>query len=353
MRCTPILFLLPLFLLLFTACQKERGNYEAELCTLHFEQRLPDGTMRQVSDTLRPTSTKLALEVDYLVDLTTLIPVFRLSEGATASATSGQSYDFSSPFALTVHSEDGKHRRTYTLAISQGEQQPLEGNRLTFDFERWRTVLDFELPVGGWSASNEGLQISRSIFQTPERYSVRRSEKAHGGQHAVSVTTEALRLDGQPIAAGSLFLGKFDASGLLLDPLSGPRFGQPWRQRIPLTFSGWYQYTPGAQMTDATGTPIAGTDEFDLYAVVFYGEPLGTRNIHNGERILYRAVVRDHSPRATYTHFDVPFEATGVSAPADAPLRYAIVATSSRQGDIFCGAVGSELLVDDLQITLQ
>ena len=353
MRCAPLFLLLPLFGLLLTACHKERGNYEAELRTLYFEQTLADGSVRHVSDTLYPTSTALALEVDYLVDLKTLIPVFRLSAGATASATSGKPYDFSTPFSLTVVSEDEKHRRTYTLSVTQGEQQPLEGDHLSFDFERWRVVHDFELPVGGWAASNEGLQVARSIFHTPERYSVRKTEEAHGGQYAASVTTEELRLDGQPLAAGSLYLGKFDASRLLLDPLSGPRFGQPWRRRTPLTFSGWYQYTPGAQMIDKTGAPVDGTDEFDLYAVVFYGEPLETRDIQESERILYRAVVRDHTPRSVYTYFEIPFEATGVSAPPEASLRYAIVASSSREGSIFRGAVGSRLLLDDLQITLR
>lgn len=350
---TSLVILACLLAIGFAACQKEERNYEAEIASLYFQQVLPDGQKRVVSDTLYPRSTAIALEVDSKVDLKRIVPVFQLSKGAKASISSGITTDFSTPIPLTVYSEDGKHQRSYTLSLTLGDFQPLDGNLITFDFERWRAVQDFELPTGGWSASNEGLQIARSIFHTPERYSVRKTEQAHTGRYAVEVATEKLRMDGQPIAAGSLFLGKFDTSNLLADPLSGPRFGQPWRRRTPLRFTGWYAYTPGAQMTDQSGEVIASMDEFDLYAIVFYGDPLTTHDVASSERILWKAEVRDHTPRTTYTQFDVPFQPTGVTPPPDAQLRYAVVCTSSRQGDIFRGAVGSRLLLDDLQITLK
>ena len=337
----------------FAACQKEKGNYEAEIASLYFEQVLPTGETRLVSDTLYPRSTFIALEVDSRADLRRIVPVFQLSSGARASIPSGLPTDFSNPVSLTVYSEDGKQQRNYTLSLTLGDFQPFDGNVISFDFERWRVVQDFELPTGGWSASNEGLQIARSIFHTPERYSVRKTEHAHTGRYAVEVSTEKLGIEEQPIAAGSLFLGKFDTSNLLADPLSGPRFGQPWRRRTPLRFTGWYAYTPGDQMTDQSGMPMAGIDEFDLYAVIFYGDPLTTHDVASSERILWKAEVRDHAPRAVYTHFQVPFESTGVIPPPDAQLRYAVVCTSSREGDSFRGAVGSRLLLDDLQITMK
>ena len=104
-------------------------------------------------------------------------------------------------------------------------------------------------------------------------------------------------------------------------------------------------------MVNASGNAIDGTDELDLYAIVFYGDQLNSHNIQNSDRVLYKARLTDLTPKKEYTRFELPFEKTGVTPPEGAVLRYTIVASSSRRGDDFVGAVGSILLLDDLEIT--
>ena len=104
-------------------------------------------------------------------------------------------------------------------------------------------------------------------------------------------------------------------------------------------------------MVNKAGKPIEGVDELDLYAVVFYGDVLTSHDIQTSDRVLYKARLTDLSAKNEYTRFELPFEPTGATAPAGAQLRYTIVASSSRRGDDFIGAIGSRLLLDDLEIS--
>jgi len=310
----------------------QRLNYEAELLTFGF---------RELSTPCKITGTKVTFPAKGL-DLTALTPYYTLSSGAKCSLPQDTPTDFSAPVSIIVTSEDGFTTKTYKV------QPELQG--LTFDFERWTSVSDFEHPLGGWSSSNVGLQLSRQFLKKPDHYSIQKSSEAHSGQYAVQISTEEIGKAGKSIAAGALFLGSFDATNIMSDPLSGPRFGIAWLNATPVSFTGWYKYVPGKQMVDKKSKPIEGVDELDLYAVVFYGDVLTSHDIQTSDRVLYKARLTDLSPKNEYTRFELPFEPTGATAPAGAKLRYTIVASSSRRGDDFIGAVGSKLLLDDLEI---
>lgn len=311
----------------------QRLNYEANLLSFGF---------REVNQPCRIEGSKVLFSSKDM-NLKSLTPFYTLSIGAKCNLKQDVTADFSAPVRVIVTSEDGFTTKTYTI-------QP-ELSSITFDFERWTALNDFEHPLGGWSSSNVGLQISKSMLNKPKQYSVRKTSEAYSGDYAVQVSTEELGVLGQSIAAGALFLGTFDATNIVKDPLSGPRFGVPWANVTPLSFSGWYKYFPGKQMVNKASQSIEGIDELDLYAVVFYGDILTSHDIQTSSRVLYKARLTDMSAKKDYTHFELPFESTGVTAPAGAQLRYTIVASSSRRGNEFLGAIGSRLLLDDLQIT--
>lgn len=317
----------------YTVVVDQRLNYEAELLSFGF---------KELQTPCKINGLKVTFPAKGL-NLSALTPYYTISAGAKCNLPQNIPADFSKPVRILVTSEDGFTTKTYTVTPQ------LAG--LTFDFERWQKVSDYDQPLGGWNSSNPGLKISKDFLGKPDNYSVQKSTDAHSGSYAARISTEGIFKAGKSIASGALFLGSFDASNIVSDPLSGPRFGVPWANVTPSVFSGWYKYIPGKQMVNASGNAIDGTDELDLYAIVFYGDQLNSHNIQNSDRVLYKARLTDLTPKKEYTRFELPFEKTGVTPPEGAVLRYTIVASSSRRGDDFVGAVGSILLLDDLEIT--
>ncbi len=53
----------------------------------------------------------------------------------------------------------------------------------------------------------------------------------------------------KPIAAGSLFLGKFMVDYVMSDALKATQFGVP-NGKEPVRIVGWYKYKPGEKFTD-------------------------------------------------------------------------------------------------------
>ena len=142
---------------------------------------------------------------------------------------------------------------------------------------------------------------------------------------------------------------------------------------IPSSFSGWYHYTPGDVYTEFDETSktklkeVPGRkDRCNIYAVFYESTPemeyLDGTNVLAADNPNILAVAQlDESLRGTtseWTYFDVPFvfrEGKEVDSKKLDDGRYslAIVMTSSEEGDLFSGAVGSRLLVDELFIKCQ
>lgn len=312
----------------YTLVVDQRLNYEADILSFGFDE---------LSSPCKIDGLKISFPAKGL-KLNALTPRYTISAGATCTLAQGMPADFSNPVRIVVKSEDGFTSKTYTVTPQ------LPG--IMFNFEKWSNTLGYDNPNGSWTSSNVGLKVSKNTTGIPKEFSIQRTTDAHSGSSAALIKTVAMGgITGKPLASGALFLGTFDASNIISDPLSGPRFGVQWGNVTPSTFTGWYKYIPGETMINGSGT-----DEFDLYAIVFYGDVLTTRDVLTSERILYRAKISDLSPKSEYTYFEIPFEKLG-EAPSGVVLRYTVVATSSREGDIFRGAIGSSLYIDDLEIS--
>lgn len=277
-----------------------------------------------------------------------LTPLFELSSGATSNLVSGESMDLREPVKLVVTSEDGNFTRTYTIMEDAGG--------LRYDFEQWATfgsgVKQHEIPVG-WASGNTGIAISRGLSggKLPPQFPTRRTTDAHGGSSAVVISTEELNMAGNRIAAGCCYLGQFTTSGIMSDPLSCTRFGEIWTNPLPDRFQGWYKYKPGPENRDGQGNLVSGQDEMSLFAVLYWGESLTGHNVEDSERIVAIARVPNRAV-FEYTYFDIPFDYVR-DIPAGEKLMFSIVLSSSRKGASFTGAIGSELIVDDLEITFR
>lgn len=160
-----------------------------------------------------------------------------------------------------------------------------------------------------------------------------------------------------PIAAGNLFLGDFDVSKAMDDPLTSTKFGKTFNL-YPVRFRGYYRYEPGPQMTDQFMNPIEGQDTPALYAVMYVNngntEQLNGANVDDSPLVVGRAEIMHFNINTPdWQEFDIPFEFTkdiDIALLKKNGYNLAIVCSSSSGGATYKGAVGSKLFVDELEI---
>lgn len=209
-----------------------------------------------------------------------------------------------------------------------------------------------------WGTGNPGTQILDLLATTPIEIS--------NDNHAVKMET----LDngpiagafGTPISAGSVFTGKFDKDKIdPSDPQAAINFGIPFAGR-PQKMKVKYQYKPGAINKDKDGNELPEGDKCDIYAY------LEIRLADKTQR-LATAWFRSEAVQAelseieldfTYGELDNSFPdymkpENGLYVSADSskfvlPTHITFVASSSYNGAIFSGAIGSELIVDDVEL---
>lgn len=320
---------------------------------------------------------KVTLIVKNDIPLTALAPEFDLTTGATIDPPSGTVRDFTFPQTYTVTSENGEWKKTYTVTVEKNNTI-----NLNYNFENVRTMTGmggmcsydvfYEVNASGqetwqWASANPAYVLT---FQasTPNTFPTYQSTDGVNGACAVLVTRSTgswgQRL-GKPIAAGNLFMGKFDMEDAVNHPLEATHFGTPFNN-IPSQFSGFYKYEPGEVYCepDEAGrlVPIPGvTDNFNLYAVFYETEPghewLDGNNVlaMDNPFIISTAEIPDRHPSKEWVEFSVPFKLRpGKSIDLEklkaGKYNIAVVMGSSSEGDHFCGAIGSTLQVDELSI---
>jgi len=292
-----------------------------------------------------------------------LAPVITVSAGAKVVPASGDSikFDGTGPKQYVVTSASGVNQKAYTIVVAQI-------GVFKWDFESWQlndndkyqypVEIDSSRAVTNmmWSSGNPGIALS-GVKKDPMEYPLRATTDAFHGKYAAElVTREGTVLSnfiGIKLFAGSLFLGVFDSENAMTEPLKATKFGQPYLGK-PSRFTGYYKYKPGEKYQDKAGNIMAGMkDSCSLYAVLYRGtERLDATNIHTSDRILATASIPNGGPREQWTKFDVPF-VEKQSYTGNEKMMMAIVASSSKDGDAYKGAIGSRLVVDSLQIIPQ
>ena len=300
---------------------------------------------------------------------------FGLSAGASARPASGTKQDFNKSVIYTVRSQDGRFEKKYIVSFLRYLVP------LNFDFERFSldktySFTSFYEENNGarqeiWASANSLYSLFITDPKVPNAYPMSYTEEAQTGKYALALETKSTGFLGamfnKPIAAGNIFIGSFDAQIATIKPLEATHFGLPFNQ-IPDKLSGYYKYMPGKQMTNMASEPIAGEDEGDLYAVMFNkaevtaGNPqvswLDGSNVFTDPSIV--AIARLVSVKKTggsgFVYFEAPFKFKKplTKGEVDANVySMVIVASSSKKGDIFEGAVGSRMIVDNLKIEVK
>ncbi len=293
-------------------------------------------------------------------DLTAMAPIFTISEGASITPESGTVLDFSQGGQeYTVRSASGKWERTYTVRFTHPSSET------EFHFEDYSLSEDgkFYEWGGDWSTANPGFSIANGGAD-PEEYPTVPDPNGVEGS-CVRLTTSSTGTWGalveKPLAAGNLFLGEFDVFTALVSTLESTHFGVPFNQK-PVRFCGWYKYSPGSQITDRYNNVVAGQDEAAIYARLYRNHDdegnaftLDGNDVKTNPYIIGAAEVETRVT-GEWLYFDVPFEySEEIDYDILDTMGYSLVIAfcSSRDGNIYQGAIGSTLYIDEVRIVVE
>lgn len=357
------LFILFLTIACMEACiQDEPPNAEADIihCSLKEDVLKKDPTIE---------NNRVFLMVKPGTDLTHLTLFFKLTPGATIKPPSGTTLDFSVPQTYVVTSEDGKWTKEYSVTCSS------EGIPTAYHFEHFELVNNkyytfFEIPSGSeekqyiWASGNKGFSLIAGN-KKPEEFPTTPYEFGEIG-NCLKIETKSTGFLGSlvnmPIAAGNLFIGEFTgASTNKEDALKSTHFGLPF-DFIPQKITGYYKYKKGDTFTDENGNVVNGkTDSFDIYGIVYETDEQvkfldGTNSLTSTQLVLLARMKESQKVMTDkWTYFELDFETVNNKAiEADklsqGKYNVSIIFSSSIEGQYFRGAVGSRLLIDEIEL---
>ncbi|MBB2953952.1 MULTISPECIES: PCMD domain-containing protein [Sphingobacterium] len=303
-------------------------------------------------------------------------PEFVLTPGATILPKSGTELDFSQPQKYTVTSQDGAWSKTYTVSFVVDEGANFYGA-----FENAQ-VVDTDNPVGHyhqffeltadgqkniiWETANEGYNILAGTLVgedkdlIPSFYPTSQVTDGYLGNAAKLMTKDTGPLGGMfgsPLAAGNLFVGEFR---LTFPTVNSTRFGISYNNdTAPVALKGFFKYKAGEKFVDNTKPSQLTKDTWDGYAILFEKSADLNKNFLTGthafkdSRIVSVARIgtKEQIETDKWTAFNVPFSfVNGKSFDPAKEYMYTIVFSSSKEGDIFNGAVGSTLFIDEVEL---
>ncbi|MGO4291443.1 PCMD domain-containing protein [Chitinophaga sp. RAB17] len=346
-------------MLSFHACIKDAPiNPEADIETFRIDRQYLTGDVF-----IDQANARIVLSLTPEAFDSGVRPTITVSSGASVVPASGDSLKFNGTGTkqYVVTSANGANKKTYTIVVANL-------GVFAWDFEHWlvndkdkyQYVVEIDSTIAdtseSWSSGNPGVALS-GVKKDPLEYPLRATTDAYHGKYAAELLTRGgtalSNLVGIKLFAGSLFLGVFDPTNAFVAPLKATQFGQPYLGK-PSRFTGYYKYQPGEKYQDKAGNIIAGMkDSCSIYAVLYRGTVrLDATNINTSDRILARATIPDGGPRSAWTKFDVPFVELQ-SYTGNDKMMMAIVASSSKDGDTYKGAIGSRLVLDSVQIVPQ
>lgn len=338
-------------LLIFASCEGGTPlNMEADILAFS----VVDEINQTITEVENVNSNVIYVAVPENVNVSKLTLSFTLSPGAKITPNLEQLQDFTEPVEFVVTSADGNWTQKYTITISAIAWK--------FDFEEWTPHKEIKyFNPEGWASGNIGTYTLNKLLPKSKKiaYPTYRIEDAHSGSAAIALET---RKGGQnfmvpSIISGSLFIGNFNTTHLMGDPLKCPEFGKKFSYNgvnKPLSVKAYIKYTPGDVYTDENKKVIPDkTDMCSIQAFLFYGDaPLHVSDLNDDPRIIAKAYFETDEVIDNYQLIEIPFEYLQ-KIPDNKPLQMSISAASSKEGDYYKGAVGSKLCLDDIELILE
>ena len=317
----------------------------------------------QASQAIIDAQTKnVTIEIPGGVDLTNLkIQKLTLSSFATSDLQVGDSIDLTDSAIISVTAEDNITITSWIIKASVASNTPQLPNS---DFNLWYQASEGYYEPGEslettiWGTGNPGTKLLGLFATTPLEIEdgnlAARMETLFNGDLAAGF--------GTPISAATIYTGKFDPDKIsITDPQAAIDFGTPFAAR-PSAFKIKYSYTPGAENKDKQGNTLDYGDGCDIYLL------LEVRNGDKAKRLAtgwFRSDVNEPEIldlNVEMTYGELPGDAPDYAKPPDGqyvradsaefilPTHLTFVATSSFDGANFAGAVGSKLIIDDIEL---
>jgi len=351
-------------------------NNEAEIFSMQIESELV-GSQPELSSRVFTIFVKPGTDLSKLQ----FAPELKLSKGAISNPASGEMVDFSKAIdkgdsteyvIYTVVSEDRQKKSTYKVKVQ------MNNTLAKSSFEEWveeKSLKNYYKPKGeDWATSNTGIFMINQfgpmldlpkidgalVYETSGQ-----SGKGAGIKTANTIGKESILPTLMPnipkITSGSLFLGIFDTD--IKNTLKSTKFGIPYFQK-PIKVKGYYKYTPGPEYyvcddpQDAahiTKLDANKSDECALSAVLyevssFINEKdyLTGVDIFTSDKVVAIAQLFG-SKQDAFKEFELTLTYKKDYDPAK-KYRFAVIFSSSKDGDKFSGAPDSELIVDEVEI---
>jgi len=285
-----------------------------------------------------------------LLDFTfpiTLNADITLSTGAKTSSISNNELIFSNPDEvkiLEVEAEDGTSKNWYIYLVHhQIQNSDLEDwfDNMGMNGRNYQEI-GSSLVTSVWATANIGTSIYKVYCTQP---------LTDGSNTFAEITTgETTQL---PITAGTLFTGVFSLAAAIAnptDPEQATNFGMPFIFR-PTALKFKFKYQAGKNYIQATlNDPssifggftvedIDGEDQCTIYAFL---------EIRNGDQVteITRTEMESGTTGDIMTEALMTFNYTST----ENPTHITIVFSSSTDGHLWRGAVGSTLVIDDLEL---
>lgn len=341
----------------FTSCIKEDHFGKSEYANIK-KLELSNQSGNAIINSNEATVT---VEIPGGVNLTEItIETLELSSFATSDIQLGETIDLNDDVILTLVSENGTARQWTIIAFVASEAPQLDN----YDLNQWyKTATNYYEPGASasttiWGTGNRGTQLLNKLATIPKDL----------GNDNLAAQMETLdngplgKLVGTPISSGSLFTGFFNPDKIsTTNPEAAIEFGTPFAGR-PRKIKLKYSYKPGEVNKDKAGTILDTKDACDIYAF------LEVRLDGKIER-LATAWFRSDALQSDIITVEIPFTYGALdssfpnymqpknsqfvdsdSALFMLPTHITFVASSSYDGANFAGAVGSKLVVDDIEL---
>lgn len=367
---------------MFASCFKEEPlNAECDILEVSVKEgNLTNIFFNDIDNRIKVLSSDsiINFQVRLKADLSAVAPSFKITNGSTIYPYNHSKHDFSKgPVVYTVTSEDGEWSRRYYVNFVRTTQTVKD--TIHYDFEHYKLepndkkfYLWYELNEKGdtinpWANGNVAFSLAAGNLSA-DKYPTAPMKKKDNNNSFIKLTTCSTgalgSLFGKPIAAGNMFLGTFDAGISLINPNKATKFGIPFTQK-PIKLRGWYKYNPGKEFKNKKQEILKNrTDQGAIYAVFYRNTivdkdgktekiELTGEDILTSKQIVGIAQMENVKTTPQWTAFEIPFSyLKGIDNDVLTKRGYslAIVFSSSKDGALFEGAIGSELCIDDIEI---
>lgn len=276
-----------------------------------------------------------------------LVTDIQLSEGATVPSITNGEIIFTHPDEvknIQIVAEDGTFQDWYIFLVHHQLQN--SNFKTWFDnkgmngFNYKEIGPSYETSI--WATANLGTSIYGQYGTQPL--------VNEEGKFAKIMTDSTKKL---PLTAATLFTGKFNLAGATsnpTDPREATIFGTPFTYK-PTAMQFKFKYQAGEKYIQATlndpsdifggftVSEIEGEDQCSIYAIL---EKRSDNEVYE----IARAELISETTQDVITETTIPFNYTSDKE----PTHITVVFASSKGGDLWKGAVGSTLIVENLKL---